>query len=652
MKFTHSLAPFKEYEYVLKNFKTLDVETTGLHTHLGHRPFLYQFGDLKDVLYCSDPDTKTIVDYSNLVDSDKLAKIKEYCEDASIPKCGHNIAFDIGMLNSVGIQVNGLVMDTMVMAHLIDENLPQKNLNYLTKKFTPHNAKDDGVKLWFKEHKIKQADWKFDMVDQDIMVKYSIQDIPSTHELALYFMPLLKEMGLWQLFLLEMDVLKVLVKMKKRGHEVDVAYLHGLKGAYENKIAKIEKEIKAIIPKGMNINSPIQLGEYLISEGCVLPQTKTGRWQVNEDALKALEHPLAKLITDMRGDKKTLKTYVLNLLSATDKDNVLHPDFNQAVPVTGRFSSNVQQFPKKDTTIRKAFVPRDGYFNVSIDYDQMEYRVFVDYAKDKPAIQKVIDGSDPHQETADKLGLASRDDAKSVVFGLLYGMTEYGLSYKLGCTVKEAKAMIDGYFELNPAQQAFVQKVTDTISGSYARKVKKRGYVFNKFGRRRTPPRYRDGKRASREKLGGLGVNSIIQGVCADIMRVAMVKVDNHLFYDSKKKDEREATILLQIHDELIIEIPFGKEYLIDEVCEIMGGTGDMLTVPLTVGADVITKNWGEKRKWTGVGNFVFDIESLEEKFKRIFEDPTSYALVPEELQVTIVDALLDKDEEEDLDWL
>ncbi len=586
----------------------VDTETTGLSTFAGARPFLIGIGDTKEVL---------------CYEADEFHLAKEMLEDSEVGKVFHNAKFDMHMLRSVGIKVNGPIWCTMIASHLINENT-KNSLEYNSETFCPEYAKDSAeLDQWFKENKILKKDRKYEDVPRDIMHRYLIADVKATYALREIFLPMITKMNMLELFELEMKTVRIVLDMEQRGHLVDIPYLHGLKGAFDKSIKKKVIELKLLLPDGLNFNSNIQLARFLIEEGAELPLTEKGNPQVNDDALKGCGHPVAQKILELRYEQKQLKTYVKNLIEKADEYETIHTNFTQTRCVTGRFSAaepNLQNLPKSDKTIRRAFIPREGYTNFYIDYSQMEYRVFMDYAQDRKIQGMIRDGLDAHQYTADKLGI-TRDQAKTVVFGLLYGMGVTLLSNELDVSMSEAKRIKSEFFAEFESVEKFMKKAADQIVGSYLRNVKKRGYVFNKFKRRRNLDK----------KTSYKAVNAIIQGGCADVMRRTMVRVHELL-------EPTLSSILLQVHDELVIEIANGEEFLVKEIKEIFEDNGDIFKgVELKAGVEWSRTNWSEKKEWTG------------ELPKEVVNPSEAVALAEELLENGVPVSF---EEEDDLDWL
>lgn len=538
-----------------------DTETTGLNPHLGARPFLFAYTDGTTTVATRDKE-----------------EVRAILEDDSIIKVMHNAKFDIHMMHYVGIEVKGRVYCTQVMSHLFNENLVSDSLEYLSDKLLGKRKLVNEIDEFFKAQKTLKANRCYADIPEDIIVPYAKQDVLLTLDLFKYFYPYLKDKGLLDLLDAESDLTNTLTKMEQRGILVDIPYLHTVIKDLEVTEEALQKKILTIGGQGFNSNSSKQLGELLEKHGAIVPRTAKGNYCTDVGALIKIDTNLSKLVLSYRKAHKDKKTYGEGLLTLA-VDGVIHSDLDQGGARTGRFSCskpNLQNVPKKDSNIRKAFICREGFKNFYIDYKQMEYRVFADYANEKVLIDAIKDGVDFHRVVADIVGLLGdegRNKAKTLNFGLLYGMGVQALARSLKVSVEEAVHIREKYFNMFNNAMEFINAVKNTIET--------RGYIFNKFKRRRRLEADESYK----------AVNALIQGCCADIIKVGMIRVDKLL-------DNYKSNLLLMVHDELVIEVAEGEEFLIEQVVTILEDWGHMFSVPIEVDVEYTDTNWAEKKEW------------------------------------------------------
>jgi len=534
-----------------------DTETTGLSIHHGHRPFLYIWSTDGLQIHCS---------------KDK-EDIRPYLEDEEYIKVAHNAKFDILMMHSVGISVKGKVYDTMIMSQLVDENTPN-SLDASAKQHLRTILKSDKIKEYFKEQKTLKKDQCYADVPDDIIVPYARKDVEVTARLFYELKTKLEDEALWQLFESECELIKVLVDMELKGMKIDVPYFSTEIAHIKPEIDNLEKEIYRLAGKEFNIRSPKQLAEVISSFGIELKKTQKGNPKTDVEELKQMNHPLPKAILKYREAYKFYKTYFIGLLDS-HVAGVIHCKLNQCGTVTGRFSSsnpNLQNLHKEDTRVRRGFICRENYTNFYIDYEQMEYRVFAAYANDPYLISQISAGLDFHQIIADELDIP-RKNAKTLNFGLIYGMGTHSLAKQLGIRIYQAERYKQKYFDRFENVFPFLNRVHQTIS--------ERGFVFNMFNRRRRMNKSEAYK----------AVNALIQGCCADIVKKTMVKVYNYL------KPYR-SNLILQVHDELVIEVHKEEIFVVPHIKDIMENWGHLVKVPLTVDVNYTETNWADKKEW------------------------------------------------------
>ncbi len=414
---------------------------------------------------------------------------------------------------------------------------------------------------------------------------YCIDDCKYTYKLYKKFKPLLEEQDLWKVYsTLEVPFIQVLRAMENRGISLDTKYLIEMGNNLDNKLIELQTEIWKMIGKEIDINSPKQLAEYFDSKGYYKATTKLNNQGLlvtvydNEVLItkkggkatdvNALNYfvaeykcEISKKILDYREFFKLKSTYVKGMLDR-HKNGVIHASFLQQGTVTGRLSSrnpNLQNIGRRadEFDIRRAFMARTGYTFVISDLSQIELRLATHYSQDPTLLQAYQTGKDVHQETADALGLKGSEGrvlAKTVNFGILYGRTSYGLSHGLGMTPDDAQKFIDSYFSKFKRIKIFIQQAENTLNQEYeVRTITKRKRRFPHYVQARKERNHKEVGRIRRQ-----ATNSVIQGSAADIVKIQM----RNLYKILKPYDSH---ILLQIHDELLIEVPIGKEQ------EVMG---------------------------------------------------------------------------------
>jgi DNA polymerase-1 len=431
------------------------------------------------------------------------------------------------------------------------------------------------------------------------LVEYSVEDADVTYQLKQLFEPRLIKEGLTELASkIEMPLIKVLADMERTGVRVNEGDLRSFAVQLREDIIALEKEIYALAGTEFNISSPKQLGDILflrlkLDDNARV--TKTKQFTTNEEILQRLsyKHPVIGKVLEYRGLRKLLSTYVEALPQLIDKSTGrVHTSFNQAIASTGRLSSNnpnLQNIPVKDERgreIRKAFVPEEGHIFFSADYSQIELRLMAHLSRDKSMIADFLSGSDIHAATAAKIfGVEisevtreMRSRAKTANFGIIYGISSFGLSERLTIGRKEAKELIDGYFNSYPGVKVYMDESI--------RKARALGYVTTMFGRKRYTRDINSRNQVVRGNAERNAINAPIQGAAADIIKIAMVRIHERL-----KKEHMKARMILQVHDELIFELLPGElDKLKEMVIAEMSGAA-RLDVPLKV-------DWGTGKNW------------------------------------------------------
>ncbi|MFA5688531.1 MAG: DNA polymerase I [Kiritimatiellales bacterium] len=516
--------------------------------------------------------------------------------DETIEKTGHNLKFDSAMLRTAGIELRGRLFDTMLAHYLLDpetrhalDRLAETHLNYAPVPITALIGEK-------KSGQIPMTD-----VPLDTLCDYACEDADVTLQLRSIFEPLLEKHKLAGVFnAIECPLVPVLVAMEASGVAVDPGALKEISAKLAGELAGQEKRVYELAGQEFNLNSPKQLGEILFDKLKLIEKpkkTKTGQYATGEEILDQLatDHEIARVILDYRAAAKLKNTYVDALPEyISPADRRIHTSFNQAVTTTGRLASsdpNLQNIPVRTEAgqeIRRAFIANAPEFTLlSTDYSQIELRVMAHLSGDEFMQQAFSSGEDIHTATAARVfGVDLKDvtkeqrrRAKMVNFGIIYGISSFGLAQRLRIPRKEAAEIIENYFTQYPAIKACIDSIIAT--------AREKGYVETIAGRRR---RVRDINakngtvRAAAERYA---INAPIQGSAADMIKIAMIRI-----YDLLKTRRAKTRMLLQVHDELVFELHQDEHELIDEIRNLMS-TALPLDVPVVVDCG-IGRNWLE----------------------------------------------------------
>jgi DNA polymerase I len=545
----------------MTKYMSFDTETTGFNIYHGARPFLF-IGSKMD----SNEQLKTLC-------TEDGERFRKALEDPDIIKIMHNAKFDILMMKAIGIEVKGKVYDTMIAAHLLDEN-NSCSLDYCSKTYLDQRKQGDKINEWFIENKIKKADRNYADVPMEIMEPYAIADAELTYKLFFILEPMLKAQDLWELFEQECNLINVLVDMFCEGVKIDVPYFEKLKVDYLKKAEQLRQDIYMEAGCEFDILSTKQLANILLNAGINLPLTEKGNPSANKKVLEKIDHPLVKHILDYRHTMKFISAFIDNMLKH-NIDGVIHSELWGQGTVTGRFSSsnpNMQQVPKEDDSIRRGFICDEDYYNFYFDYAQQEYRVFLDYIKEEEMVRKVNEEkADFHDLVFAEMGeyTKTRRKTKTLNFMLIYGGGVNTLAEMLGVSWNEANEIKNKYFEKFTKVKPFLDLVNQT--------VKWKGFVKNRFNRRRR----------LRSSEGYKAPNSIIQGGCADYIKNRMIVVHEFLLpYKSE--------LVLQIHDELVIKIHKDELHVVPKIKNIMERCHNWFKVNLDVDVSIAMTNWAD----------------------------------------------------------
>ncbi|MBI5093771.1 MAG: DNA polymerase I [Candidatus Hydrogenedentes bacterium] len=560
--------------------------TTGYYIPVGHAPETFIPAGQEDELF---PDQLA----HSLTRERALTMLRPLLEDPSLGKIGHNIKYDLIVLERAGIRLAGIVLDTMVTSYLTDpsrfrHNLEEASLQYLRRKMIPiSDLIGSGSKAI-----------TFDKVPVQRACEYASEDADITWRLAGVFQPLLRERALEALFgEVELPLISVLARMEMTGVVIDLEVFEGLRKEIGTRLRALEEEIFVAAGGPFSINSPKQLQEILFTKLGLKPtrKTKTG-YSTDVDVLEELsrDHPLPEKILEYRTLEKLRGTYVDALPKLVHPETGrIHTSFNQAVAATGRLSSsdpNLQNIPVRTEIgrrIRQGFVPGGkGLKLISADYSQIELRILAHLSGDTQLKLAFQQDEDVHRQTAARVfGVALSDvtsdmrrQAKAVNFGVVYGISPFGLAKNLGIPTAAAAQFIDQYFAQYPAVK---QWITDTLERAVSD-----GYVTTLLNRRRYVPELNSSEVNTRKAAERAAINTPVQGSAADIIKLAMVRLDNALAGTSGR-------MLLQVHDELLLE---AREDEAEAIAALTKKTmEEAVTLDVHLRVDVgIGNNWDE----------------------------------------------------------
>lgn len=534
-------------------------------------------------------------------DHDKAMEIAGYFrpvfENESIGKIGQNIKYDMMVLKNYDIEVKGKLFDTMLAHYLFDPDT-RHNMDILAETFL--NYSPVSIQTLIGKKGSKQGTMRDVAVEK--VVEYAGEDADITLQLKHKFEKMVEEKGIGKLlFDVETPLVKVLADMEFEGVTVDEPTLKNLSEELAISSAAIEKEIYNIAEVKFNIASPKQLGAVLFEKLRIVDKpkkTKTGQYATGEEILAGLanEHPIASKILDFRELQKLKSTYVDALPALiSKKDGRIHTSYNQAVAATGRLSStnpNLQNIPIRTTKgreIRKAFIPRDDdHILMAADYSQIELRIMAAFAKDESMIDAFKNNRDIHTTTAAKIFKISLEEvdedmrrkAKTANFGIIYGISAFGLSQRLGIPRRDASDIIEAYFSEFSAVKAYMDKVIN--------QARENEYVETILGRKRYLRDINSKNATMRGFAERNAINAPIQGSAADMIKVAMINI-----HDWMKKEKLKSKMILQVHDELVFDVHNSeKELMANNIPEFMKSAIE-LEVPMAVGLG-FGQNWLE----------------------------------------------------------
>ena len=571
--------------FLTKQFVSLDTETTSTNTMDAELVGLSFAVDEKEAFYVPVP--------ANREEALQIVNIfKPLYENPEILKIGQNIKYDLEVLCNYGIELKGPLWDTMIAHYLIQPEL-RHNMDYMAEVYLNYQTIHIDELIGPKG---KQQRSMRDLSPAEVY-EYAAEDADITLRLKNVLEPKLKEAGVEQLFYdIEMPLVRVLAEMEMNGVCLDTASLQETSKIFTNRMLELESRIYELAGEPFNIASPKQVGDILFGKMKIIDKpkkTKTGQYVTSEEVLQQLKHKseIVEDILEHRGLKKLLGTYIDTLPHLINKrTGHIHTSFNQTITATGRLSSsdpNLQNIPirgEDGKEIRKAFIPEPGCLFFSADYSQIELRVMAHLSGDEHMLEVFREGKDLHAATAatiykKDISEVTRDErtkSKRANFGIIYGITVFGLAERLDISRDESKQLIDGFFQTFP-------QVHDYMEASKLL-ARERGYAETVFHRRRYLPDINSRNATVRNFAERNAINAPIQGSAADIIKVAMIRI-----YERFKAEGIRSKMILQVHDELNFSVfPDEKERVEHIVLEEMQNAYQ-LKVPL-----IADCGWGD----------------------------------------------------------
>lgn len=593
-----TVSPFSTFENTTKNYQLIDstkkieelvqllsqqksfcfdTETTGLDSLTA---------DIIGVSFSFKNDEAYYVPVQKGKEQATMAEFKSLFANASIEKVAQNIKYDMNILRRVGITIQGPLFDTMLAHYLIEPDL-RHNMDFLSETYL--NYRPISIESLIGKKGKNQKNMAELPVEE--VVNYACEDADITWQLKEKFAPLLKENNTLDLFNnIEIPLVSVLSDMEQEGISLDVPAMEEYAEVLKNELEQLESSIKTLAGEDFNVSSPKQLGEILFDKLKITDKakkTKTGQYQTNEETLQKLagKHDIIAPILEYRQLKKLKSTYV-DVLPTLVNENTgkIHTSFNQAVAATGRLSSNnpnLQNIPiktAKGREVRKAFVASPGNRILAADYSQVELRIMAEISKDEGMLEAFSQGQDIHSATAAKVfnvplnevTKEMRGKAKMVNFGIIYGISAFGLAQRLGISRKESAEIIKQYFMKYPGVQTYMDEVVA--------KAKENGYVETIMNRKRYLKDINSTNAMVRSYAERNAINAPIQGSAADVIKLAMINIQKAL-----QEKQLESKMILQVHDELLFDVPKQEEEIIQKIVKEKMENAVKMSVPLQV---------------------------------------------------------------------
>ncbi|EGT3583229.1 DNA polymerase I [Klebsiella oxytoca] len=515
-----------------------------------------------------------------------LELLKPLLEDDKVLKVGQNLKYDRGILANYGIELRGIAFDTMLESYILDSVAGRHDMDSLSDRWLKHKT------ITFEEIAGKgKNQLTFNQIALEEAGRYAAEDADVTLQLHLKMWPELQQNeGPLNVFKnIEMPLVPVLSRVERNGVKIDPAVLHAHSQEIAKRLIELEKKAYDIAGEEFNLSSPKQLQTILFEKQGIKPLKKTpgGAPSTSEEVLEelALDYPLPKVILEYRGLAKLKSTYTDKLpLMISPKTGRVHTSYHQAVTATGRLSStdpNLQNIPVRNEEgrrIRQAFIAPEDYLIVSADYSQIELRIMAHLSRDKGLLTAFAEGKDIHRATAaevfglplESVSSEQRRSAKAINFGLIYGMSAFGLARQLNIPRKEAQKYMDLYFERYPGVLEYMERTRT--------QAKEQGYVETLDGRRLYLPDIKSSNGARRAGAERAAINAPMQGTAADIIKRAMIAVDGWLLSEKPR-----VRMIMQVHDELVFEVHKDDlEAVAKKIHELMESS-TTLAVPLLV---------------------------------------------------------------------
>ena len=523
-----------------------------------------------------------------------LTLLKPVLENPAIQKVGQNFKYDLTIFARNGIDVQGVVFDTMLESYVLNST-GRHNMDDLAKRYLGHQT------ISFEEIAGKgKNQLTFNQIPLEQAAEYAAEDADVTMKLQqVLWEKLSKEPTLEKLFKeMELPLLGVLSRMERRGVLIDSDALFLQSNEIANRLSELEEQAYVLAGQPFNLASTKQLQEILFDKlGLpVIQKTPKGAPSTNEEVLEelAFSHELPKVLVEHRGLSKLKSTYTDKLPQMVNpQTGRVHTSYHQAVTATGRLSSsdpNLQNIPirnEEGRRIRQAFIAREGFTVVAADYSQIELRIMAHLSQDQGLINAFTQGKDIHRSTAaeifgvalDEVTSEQRRNAKAINFGLIYGMSAFGLSRQLGIGRADAQSYMDLYFKRYPGVQTFMHDIRE--------KAKAQGYVETLFGRRLYLPDINSSNGMRRKAAERVAINAPMQGTAADIIKRAMIQLDQKL------QNDPDIAMIMQVHDELVFEVRSEKVAFYSELIKTQMESAADLVVPLIVDVGQ-GNNWDE----------------------------------------------------------
>ena len=533
------------------------------------------------------PVTHDYLDAPDQIPRDRVLELlKPLLEDDKVLKVGQNLKYDRGVLANYGIELRGIAFDTMLESYILDSVAGRHDMDSLSDRWLKHKT------VTFEEIAGKgKNQLTFNQIALEEAGRYAAEDADVTLQLHLKMWPELQQNeGPLNVFKnIEMPLVPVLSRVERNGVKIDPAVLHAHSQEIAKRLIELEKKAYDIAGEEFNLSSPKQLQTILFEKQGIKPLKKTpgGAPSTSEEVLEelALDYPLPKVILEYRGLAKLKSTYTDKLpLMISPKTGRVHTSYHQAVTATGRLSStdpNLQNIPVRNEEgrrIRQAFIAPEDYLIVSADYSQIELRIMAHLSRDKGLLTAFAEGKDIHRATAaevfglplESVSSEQRRSAKAINFGLIYGMSAFGLARQLNIPRKEAQKYMDLYFERYPGVLEYMERTRT--------QAKEQGYVETLDGRRLYLPDIKSSNGARRAGAERAAINAPMQGTAADIIKRAMIAVDGWLLSEKPR-----VRMIMQVHDELVFEVHKDDlEAVAKKIHELMESS-TTLAVPLLV---------------------------------------------------------------------